>query len=114
MAYYSGNKIQDPIKNNSELSKTKNPTENVDELDVKRKKRDYNEENWFFWVRMLFLLGASFVSFLIIFILFWNILMPVDWRWLCDDDLKTVKDIAVTIIVGLIMSFSTTYLFRRK
>lgn len=108
------NQIIDPLNGNIAANKTKKSTENLDELDVKRKKRDYTEENWFFWVRMFFLLGSSVASFAIIFTLFWNILAPAENRWLFDEDIKRVKDLAITIIVGLIMSFSTTYLFRKK
>lgn len=114
MAEYIGNKIQDPIKDNPHLSQIKNSSENLDELDIKRKKRSFSEENWLYWIRIAFMIVATIISFAIIIVLFWNILAPEDWRWLQETDIATLKNIATTIIVGLIMSFATAYLFRRK
>lgn len=112
MDNYSKNKLHDPIK---DLTVTqKNTTENLDELEIKRQKRSFSEENWLYWIRIGFMLLASCLSIVIIFTLFWHILVPREWRWLEENDIMLIKDIAITIIVGILLSLGTTYLIRKK
>ena len=41
-----------------------------------------------------------------------NLVLPSDWRWLSPADMSSIKDIVVSIIAGLVMSFSVKYLAR--
>jgi hypothetical protein len=81
-------------------------------LKTRRDEMSFSEEKWFFKVRVSFLVLASACSAISVFL--FNILMPERWRWLSEGDLAKIKGLAITIIVGLIMSGATTYFFRRK
>lgn len=80
----------------------------------KRQAMSYHEDRWFYWVRVGFLLLASVVSAAIVIIYLWHLVMPQNLRWLCDNDFSRLKDLALTIIVGIILSLTTTYFFNKK
>lgn len=86
----------------------------VDEFQCARNKMSFKEEFWFYCVRVGFLLLSSFLSLAVVIVYMWHVIGPESLRWLCDSDLSRLKDLAITIIVGLLMSTTTTYFFKRN
>lgn len=79
-----------------------------------RQRMSFREDVWFYWVRVGFLLFASLATLGVVSIYMLHLVIPVEWRWLCDSDMTRLKDLSLTIIVGLLMSVTTTYFFRKK
>lgn len=69
-----------------------------------RQRMSFREDVWFYWVRVGFLLFASLATLGVITVYMLHLVMPADWRWLCDSDMTRLKDLSLTIIVGLLMS----------
>lgn len=86
----------------------------IDEFAPERRKQDFKEATWFYRVRVCFLLATSVVASCIVIVYLWHLVMPHSARWLDTHNVAEIKDLAVTIIVGLSMSFTTTYFFKRK
>ena len=84
------------------------------EFEHGRRKMSYQEDVCLYWVRVAFLVLGSLLTFGVIFVFISHLIMPISWRWLDDSELVKLKDIAVTIIVGLLMSAITAYFFKRK
>ena len=103
-------KIRTPIEPQSD--------ENIDKQDVpfhvERQKMSYQEDQWFFWVRVGFLVFSSFLTVAVVTIFLWHLVAPSPARWLPEADLAKIKDVALAIIVGLVMSGATTYFFKKK
>lgn len=107
--------ICDPIQGDDQLSATQGKSnENVDEYEPKRRQLNFKEENWFYRVRVAFLIIVSSFTLGIIFCYLWHLVAPKEWRWLEDIKESGLKDLALSIIVGLSMSLITTYFFKRK
>jgi hypothetical protein len=88
------------------------PTEKP--LKTRREEMSFSEERWFFYVRMSFLFFASIGSAVCVSVFLFNLFAPQRWRWLNESDLSKISDLAITIVVGLIMSGATTYFFKKK
>lgn len=74
----------------------------------------FKEEYWFYCVRVGFLILSAFLSLAVVAVYMWHVIGPESLRWLCESDLTRLKDLAITIIVGLLMSTTTTYFFKRN
>ncbi|MDR3280137.1 MAG: hypothetical protein LBT23_06470 [Synergistaceae bacterium] len=83
-------------------------------LDYKRRVMSFNEERWFYYVRVFFLLMSSICSAAIAIVFLFHITAPERFRWLNSNELERIRELALTIIVGLVMSGSTTYFFKKK
>ena len=79
-----------------------------------RAKLDFQETLWFYRVRISFLLSASVATFGVVLIYVLNLVLPEHWRWLNEQDMSLLKDLSISIVVGLLMSATTAYFFRRK
>jgi hypothetical protein len=75
---------------------------------------DRAEAIWLYRTRIFFLALASFCSAATIVAYLWHLLVPAKWRWLASNDLARIEGLAITIIVGLVMSGATTYFFKKK
>lgn len=107
--------MSDTSLNTPDINDCGNPPDSdPDEYSVERKKMSFKEERWFYFVRVGFLVVSSVLTFFVVVIYMWHLLGPSSYRWLCSDDLVKLKDLAITIIVGLLMSTTTTYFFKRN
>lgn len=110
-------KLHDPIQEgvlDGPNGANGNGSDDPDEYAPKRRFMLWREEVWLYWVRVGFLLVSALGSFSVISIYMWHLTAPQTWRWLCDADISKLKDLAITIIVGLIMSATTTYFFKKN
>ncbi len=73
-----------------------------------------NEEKWLYWVRLFFLILAVLITSSVVLIYLWHLCAPECLRWLKVADLTKIKDLATTIIVGLVLSISTTFFFKKN
>lgn len=108
--------IRDPFANCDEVENTPdNATpEDPDEYGRKRRKMHFQEDVWLYWVRIGFLIATSLGTFGVISVYMWHLVAPANWRWLCEPDIMKLKDLAITIIVGLVMSITTSYFFKKE
>jgi hypothetical protein len=83
-------------------------------LEYKRKELFFKEELWFYYVRVFFLLLSAICSATVVVIFLFHLTMPERFRWLDGNELERIRELALTIIVGLVMSGSTTYFFKKK
>lgn len=111
----SETEIRDPILTEPvPTTAPQNADDDIDEYAPERRKQNFKEDTWFYYVRVGFLLVTSVGAACIVFIYLWNLLAPSSWRWLDTHNMAEIRDLAVAIIVGLSMSFTTTYFFKRK
>jgi hypothetical protein len=75
---------------------------------------DAAEAIWLYRTRIFFLAIASLCTAATILIYLWHLLIPAELRWLAPSDLARIEGLAVTIIVGLVMSGATAYFFKKK
>jgi hypothetical protein len=75
---------------------------------------DKVEAIWLFWTRMFFLGLAAVCTAGIIVVYLLHLAISPRWRWLSPSDLTRIEGLAITIIVGLVMSGATTYFFKKK
>lgn len=110
---WTGQKINVQIESDES---SQDSTTNPDEIAFakERQKMSFQEEKWFYWVRVSFLLMISILTFSTVFIYLLHLFLPTYWRWLSSEDIAQVRDLAITIIVGLTMSTTTTYFFKKK
>ena len=66
------------------------------------------------WVRSAFLGGLAVITLVFLFVFFWHLLAPVDMRWLPIEEVESLKSLAISIMVGLIMSSVTFYFFTNQ
>lgn len=85
-----------------------------EEIGQKRRKRDFQEETWFYRVRVGFLLTVSCACVGVVLCYLWHLVAPEHLRWLSPENISALKDLALSIIVGLSMTMLTTYFFKRK
>jgi hypothetical protein len=100
--------LRPDIKENQSTSDSK---DSAIDRQFNQKKR---ESIWLYRIRIFFLLIASFCTASLIIVYLWHLVVSVRWRWLTPNDMARIEGLAVTIIVGLIMSGATTYFFKRK
>ena len=105
--------IRDPIGNDT-IEASQNADADIDEYAQERRKLSFKETAWFYRVRVGFLLATSIATSCIVIIYLWHLLAPHSARWLDARNVAEIRDLAVTIIVGMSMSFTTTYFFKRK
>lgn len=91
-----------------------NSNRDLDEYASQRRKLNFQEENWFYRVRVGFLLIVSASTVLVTLCYLWHLAAPEAWRWLTPKNVADIKDLALAIIVGLSMTVLTTYFFKRK
>lgn len=84
------------------------------ELDAKRKRRNYNEETWFYWVRVIALCLISLCGFAIVATYIWHLIISPSYHWVTPEQLANLKDLAITVITGAVISQTTTYFLRKK
>ena len=85
-----------------------------EELEQGRKRLSFEEDRWFHHIHTLLLVVSVFFTLAYIFVLMWHLLMPNAWRWLTMEEYLRMKDLGVSIIVGLSMSGITSYYFKRN
>lgn len=108
-------KIIEPPKELADIPVDAASTDDIDKpYGKERAKLSYHEDRWFFWVRVIFLLVASLGTLSVVLVYLWHLAGPLSARWLPDADIIKLKDLAITIIVGLVMSVTTTYFFKKK
>ncbi len=86
---------------------------NDEPLAKQRKAIQAKEEKWLSNIRMIFLCLAVSITTIVLIVYFWHLCAPECVRWLDNTDLIKIKDLATTIIVGLILSISTTFFFKK-
>ena len=84
-----------------------------DELEAKRKKRDFSEEGWFYWVRIIAVGVVAVLSLSIIIIYWWHLVGYEPWRWLKDCEVIHIERAAITIVVGIVGTLATTYFLKK-
>jgi hypothetical protein len=100
-------KVRIPEKLHDEQQKT-------DEKVVIDKPWDENEARMLRWIRYFFV-GFGVIAFtFVVGIFLWHILATARWRWLSPSDLDRIVNLAVSIIVGLLISAMTTYFFTKR
>jgi len=75
---------------------------------------DNREKNWLSWIRIGLTVFVAVMTVAIIAIFLFHLIAPGAWRWLTPDDINTIKGLAITLVVGLVMSGVTAYFFKRK
>lgn len=83
------------------------------ELDAKRKKRDFSEEGWFYWVRIIAVGVVAFLSLSIIIIYWWHLIGHESYKWLNKEEVIHIERTAVAIIVGIVGTLATTYFLKK-
>lgn len=83
------------------------------DLDKRRKVRDYNEENCFYWIRIIGAVIVAILAISLIFVHLWHLIAPVDWRWVPVADLDKLERLSATVLAGVASSLSITYFFKR-
>lgn len=107
--------IRDPIgKNEVPDRHMEDNNADLDEYAPKRREMDFREAKWFYRVRVGFLLTVSIACVGVALCYLWHLVAPDDWRWLSEKNVGAIKDLALSIIVGLTMTLLTTYFFKRK
>ena len=109
--------IRDPLTTDENCyaqEKTADSSADPDEYGTKRRSMHFKEEVWFYWVRVGFLIVSAFGSFSVVLVYMWHLIGPSSCRWLCENELTKLKELALTIIVGLLMSVTTTYFFKKN
>ena len=98
---------------NAEEQRRKKQAELDAELDEKRKRRDFSEEIWFYWVRVGALWTTSILSLSVIGVYWWHLLAPEVWRWLSPENLDRIERMATTIIVGIVGTLSASFFLKK-
>lgn len=86
----------------------------VDSFKKLRNKMLFGEEKCLYWIRISFLIVSVVATFGIVGIYVWHLVAPLSYRWLLDNDLTKIKDLALTIITGIILSQTTSYFFKKR
>ena len=98
---------------NLPLAASQSEGEELDEKAYKREQRRLALSKAIFGNRISFLffgtLAAITLAFLVIFFL--HLLAPESWRWLPAEEVESLKTLAISIMVGLLMSSITSYFF---
>jgi hypothetical protein len=59
---------------------------------------------WFFGI-------LAFITLTFLLVFFWHLLAPTCCRWLPAEEVENLKSLAISIMVGLLMSGITSYFF---
>lgn len=43
-----------------------------------------------------------------------HLILPSDWRWLCDEDLAALRSASISILAGVMSSVAVGYFFPKK
>lgn len=98
---------------NTENQRKKKEAELAAELAEKRKRRDFSEEGWFYRVRVGALQLISLLSGAVIVVYWWHLLAPECCHWLSVGSLNRIERMAVTIIVGIVGTLSTSFFLKK-
>ena len=96
-----------PPANLVELLKSVPEQDGKDDLNDKRmEKREYTVRHWakLITIGILALLGGGIVVCYVL-----NLLIPMDWRWLSQNDMSSIKDLVTSIVAGLMMSLAIKF-----
>lgn len=96
-----------PPANLVELLKSVPEQDGKDDLNDKRmEKREYTVRHWvkLITIGILALLGGDIVVCYVL-----NLLIPMDWRWLSQNDMSSIKDLVTSIVAGLMMSLAIKF-----
>jgi len=75
-------------------------------------KMSFHEKRWFYGVRVGSLIFVCAATFVVVSIYVAHLVLPTGCRWLDAQDMSSLKDLSISITVGLLMSATTTYFFR--
>jgi len=79
------------------------------------KEKPYANEEWTLSWSRIAVIWFGVASFIVtVFIFLWHHLAPVNLRWLSGTDLDKISTFTLSIVVGILISATTTYLFTRK
>ena len=84
------------------------------ELSKKRKLREFSEESWFYWLRVVAAGFTAIVAIIVVTIYWLHILAPECCRWLASDDLNRIERMTATIIVGIVATLSVSFLLKKR
>ena len=84
------------------------------QLKKKRSERDFKEETWFYWMRVAAICTTAFFSFSILFVYWVHLVGVARWYWLDQAGLARIENMAITIIVGVAGTLSTSYFLKKK
>lgn len=96
-----------PPANLVELLKSVPEQDGKDDLNDKRmEKREYTVRHWvkLITIGILALLGGGIVVCYVL-----NLLIPMDWRWLSQNGMSSIKDLVTSIVAGLMMSLAIKF-----
>lgn len=97
----------------AESLQKKKQAELEEELEEKRKRRDFSEEGWFYRIRVGALWTTSTLSLSAIAVYWWHLLGPTCWHWLQDESLDRIERMATTIIVGIVGTLSAGFFLKK-
>ena len=76
--------------------------------------RPLNEEKMLSYVRRYFVWFGVAIFTMVMIVFFWNLLAPEKLRWLSSSEMDRISNLAVSIIVGLLISAMATYFFSKR
>lgn len=75
-------------------------------IEKETKKEEIRERNRLKkWILRIFTCTGAVVVVTYI----WHIIMPLSWRWLDPQEVTSIKDLALSISTGVIISFATKF-----
>lgn len=80
----------------------KSKSENVEILEGNTSFKN-KEDKHFHWVRILFIWVASIILMVMGGIMAWHFIAPTKWRWLSEQEIVNLKNMAVTGILGAVL-----------
>ena len=84
-----------------------------EELAEKRKRRTFQEEDWFYKIRLIASGLVVLLTTALLIVYIWHIAAPQAWRWLMAEDLDRLERLSGTVLAGVIASLSVSFFFKR-
>lgn len=86
-----------------------------------RKESDVDEKLWekkeaviVHWVKIAVFCLVPLLAGICVIVYLLHLLLPSDWRWLCDEDLAALRSASISILAGVMSSVAVGYFFPKK
>lgn len=99
---------------NDEYITKKKRAELDDELAVQRKQREFSEEGWFYWIRLITVGTIAVLSLSVIIIYWWHLISHENAKWLSPEGVLHIEKTAIAIVVGIGGTLATTYFLKKR